>query len=184
MPFRPHARRAVFTGLALAAGLAGLAVACQDPAGLPPTLEPGLVSFSFQGPMSGSGTFVADGRCYSSRGQPPADSACAVAVDLGDTLRLRAVRHPRTIRWQHVNVDVPVGASCEGGDACGIAFDMLNRAGVVEQSFRSMESVVTVIEETEGRMRGTFSGKAYRVGGRAGDTLRIEGGTFDVPVER
>lgn len=176
-------RRVVGSSLTLAgvSAVFFLLGACQDPAGPPPTLEAGVVSFSFTGQYDGS--FAVDGRCYWSTGYPAADPSCALALDLGDTIRIRAVRDPRTIRWAHVNVEFPEDGSC-GEDGCRIALDYLTVVGAVERSFRSTEATVTILEMTEDRMQGTFSARAIDADGEPGDTIRIYDGTFDVPVER
>lgn len=174
---RPTGRILVLTAVGVGLALLG---ACREPAGPPATLEAGALSFSYAGRLNG--TFTADGRCYRSAGYPVADSACALALDLGDTVRLRAVRAPRTIRWIHVNVELPADGGCDGAETCRIAVDYLSRVGVVERSFRSSEAMVTIVEATEDRMRGTFSGRAHDPDGAAGDTIRIFDGTFDVPV--
>lgn len=183
MLLQSSSRRVFGTAAVLAAGLAGslLVATCQDPAGPPPTLKAGVVSFSYSGQYGGM--FTADGRCYWADGYPAADSACSLALDLGDTIRIRAVRAPRTLRWLHVNVEFPADGGCDA-DGCRIAFDFLSAVGNVERSFRSTEADVTILEETEDRMRGTFTGRAYEVDGGVGDTIRIVDGTFDVPVER
>lgn len=184
MPFPSRSQRAA-AGPALVFGLLAAALliaACQEPAGPPPTLASGTVAFSFSGRYSG--TFTAEGRCYWSTGYPAADSACSLALDLGDTIRIRGVRDPRMLTWQHVNVEFPENGSCVDPDACRIALVYLNAAGVVERTFRSSEADVTVLEESEERMRGTFTGRAYEVGGDVGDTIRIVDGVFDLPVER
>lgn len=182
-PPRPRSR-AVGWSLTLAVLVASLLAlsACQDPAGPPPTLEAGSVSFSFSGRLNGS--FVADGRCYRAEGYPAADSSCSLALDLGDTIRIRAVRDPRTLRWAHANVEFPEDGSCEAPGACRIALDYLTAVGALERSFRSTEATVTILETTEDRMQGTFSGRAHDPDGEAGDTIRIYDGAFDVPVER
>ena len=115
--------------LTMGIALPALLTACQDPAGPPPTLEAGRVSFDFTGVISGS--FTADGRCYWSDGYPAADSACALALDLGDTLRVRAVRDPRTISWIHVNVEFPEDGECDAQGDCRIAFDRITVGGKV-----------------------------------------------------
>ena len=155
--------------------------ACQPPAGPPPTLEAGAVSHEYTGGMLG--TFSADGRCYWSTGYPPADDACAVALDLGDTVRIRAVRAPRTAGWQHMNLEFPEDGPCAGG-GCRIAVDFLDAAGDVERSFRSVEADVTISQRTGNRMSGTFSGRAVEIDGLVRDTIGIVNGTFDVPVRR
>ena len=160
-----------------------LAAACGEPAGPPPTLDPGAVSFDYAGP-AGSATFDADGRCYWSPGYPAADSTCALALDQGDTILIRATVYPRTIKWQQVNLRFPADGTCADPDACAIALDYMNRAGAVLQSLRSIEAAVTIEEETERRIRGEFSGLLFRVGSEPWDTLRISGGRFDLPVER
>ena len=176
-------RRTPFNAIPLVAGLISLAlVACQEPAGLPPTLEPGVVSFEWAGPTSG--TFVADGRCYWATGYPPADSACAVALDLGDTIRIRGERDPREPAWQHMNLEFPESGDCEAPGACRIAIDYLSPVGKVERTFRSTEADVTILEQTEDRMRGTFTGRVLEIEGLIADTITILDGTFDVPVER
>lgn len=182
MPFQISMRRSGVTGTALV-GLVGLLllVACQEPAGLPPTLEPGTISFDYAGPMTG--TFNADGRCYWSEGYPPADTACALALDLGDTIRIRAVRNPRQADWQHMNLEFPEDGECSAG-GCRIAVDYLDSVGTVERSFRSVEASVTITAQTEDRMEGTFSGRAIEIDGLVADTITIVDGTFDVPVER
>lgn len=177
----PDRRAGWLLALAAASTVLFLLGACQDPAGPPPSLEPGVVSFSFTGRYDGS--FAVDGRCYWSPGYPAADSSCALALDLGETIRIRAVRDPRTIRWAHVNVEFPEDGSC-GADGCRVALDYLTAVGAVERSFRSTEATVTILEMTEDRMQGTFSGLAIDQDGEPGDTIRIYDGAFDVPVER
>lgn len=172
--------RPLTLGAAVIAAFAFLA--CQDGAGPPPTLDPGLVTFSYTGALGG--TFTADGRCYWSDGYPAADSACALALDLGDTIRIRAVRDPRTIRWIHVNLEFPEDGSCDVPGACRIAFDRITVGGKIDRSYRSSEATVTILENTADRLRGTFSGRAYDVDGEPRDTIRIVDGAFDVPVER
>lgn len=156
--------------------------ACQDPAGVPPTLESGRVSFSLTGPAEW--TFAAEGRCYWAPGYPAADSSCAFALDMGDTIRIRAARDVRTIRWVHLNVEFPENGDCTTVGACRIGFDYLNRVGKVSQSFRSTEATVTILEATEDRMRGTFSGSVYNELSSSADTFSVVDGTFDVPLER
>lgn len=181
MPLTQEHRLVLGIVLVSAGAVGGLLSACQEPAGLPPTLEAGEVSFSFIGQYSGS--FTADGRCYWSTGYPAADTACSVAMDLGDTIRIRGVYHPRTIKWQHVNVQFPADGSCDELGACGVALDYLNRVGVVERSFRSLEADVTIDEQTADRIRGTFTGLLFDPEGEPEDTIRISDGTFDVPVD-
>lgn len=181
MPHTDRSRPGQWAMVLTAAGFLAFA-ACQEPAGPPPTLAPGVITLSFSGRLNGS--ITADGRCYWADGYPAADSACSLALDLGDTVRLRGVRAPRTIRWAHVNVEFPESGACADPDACRIAFDFLSAAGKVEQSFRSTDATVTILEQTEARMRGTFSGRAYVPDGNPGDTIRIFDGAFDVPVER
>ena len=178
------ARRRILIGTSpLVAALIALALAaCQEPAGLPPTLERGVVSFQWAGPTTG--TFVADGRCYWATGYPPADSACAVALDLGDTIRIRGERAPREAAWQHMNLAFPESGDCADPGACRIAIDYLSPVGKVERSFRSTEADVTILEQTEDRMRGTFTGRVLEIEGLITDTITILDGTFDVPVER
>ncbi len=166
--------------LVFAVGLIGLA--CQEPAGLPPTLEPGVVTFDLAGPATG--TFTADGRCYWSQGYPSADSACALALDLGDTIRIRAVRDPRSPSWQHMNLEFPESGECGAPDACRMAMEYLDGAGRLERSFLSTETEVTILEQTEDRMSGTFSGRMIEINGLIADTIQIVDGAFDVPVER
>lgn len=176
-------RRFPFVAVLVAAVMVTVAVvACQEPAGPPPTLAPGAVSFAYSGIDEGSVTV--EGRCYWAEGYPAADSSCALALDLGDTIRIRAVRDPRTIRWIHVNVEFPEGGDCATAGACRIAFDEVNVSGAVRRSFKAPDATVTITEATEARLRGTFTGLAFDVDGDAGDTLRITGGVFDVPVER
>jgi hypothetical protein len=161
-------------------GLIGLA--CQEPAGLPSTLESGVVTFELAGPATG--TFTAEGRCYWSQGYPPADTACALALDLGDTVRIRAVRDPRTAAWQHMNLEFPASGECGEPGACRMAMEYLNAAGALERSFLSTETEVTVLDEREGWMSGTFSGRMIEVNGVIVDTIQIVSGAFDVPVVR
>lgn len=183
MPQTPVGRHRSPWTLVLLVGVAvGGPGACQEPAGPPPTLAAGAVSFAYSGIAAGSVTV--DGRCYWAEGYPAADSSCALAMDLGDTIRIRAVRDPRTIRWIHVNVEFPEGGECGTAGACRIAFDEITVGGKVRRSFRAPEATVSISEATADRLRGTFAGLAYEVDGEAGDTLRITEGTFDVPVER
>ena len=183
MPQTPiHHRRSPLT-LVLVAGVAtGGLIACQEPAGPPPTLASGAVSFDYSGIAEGS--VAIEGRCYWAEGYPSADPSCAVALDLGDTIRIRGVRDPRTIRWIHVNVAFPEDGECGTAGACRIAFDEITVGGKVRRSFKAPDATVTIAEATEDRLRGTFAGLAYDVDGDAGDTLRITEGIFDVPVER
>ncbi len=171
----------ILRGVLLPVAVALLVTACQDPAGPPDTMEAGVVDFDYIGPAS-AGSFTADGRCYWAPGYPTADSACAVAMDRGDTILIRGSLHPRTIKWQQMNLQFPADGQCTGGTSCRIALDYLNRGGTVLQELRSLEADVTILEETGGRIRGTFTGLLYRVGGLASDTMRIAAGTFDVPV--
>jgi hypothetical protein len=183
MPLRSNrSRRSTGRALAGAAAVVGLFLlpACQDPAGFPSTLESGAVSFSYAGRLNGA--FAAAGRCYESDGYPAADSACALALDLGGAIRIRAVRDPRTIRWMHVNVEFPADGTCGDPESCRIAIDYFSRVGRLEGSYRSSEAVVIIEEEAAGRVRGTFSGRAYDPRGGVGDTIRIFDGAFDVPV--
>lgn len=183
MPHTTHRRRAIGGVLALAGALGfTLFAACQEPAGPPPTLEPGSVSFSYAGGRSG--TFAVDGRCYWSDGYPAADSTCALALDLGDTIRIRATRDPRTIRWIHVNIEFPESGTCDGSGGCRLGMDFLSPTGKAELSYRSTALDVTVQEMTEERLQGTFAGSAYDPDGAPRDTIRIFDGVFDVPVER
>ncbi len=179
-----RSRRALLWAVALVAGIAipALTTACQDPAGPPRTLEAGRVSFDFSGAINGS--FTADGRCYWSDGYPAADSACALALDLGDTLRIRAVRDPRTISWIHVNVQFPEDGECDVSGDCRIAFDRITVGGKVERSYQADSAALAVTSQTADRVQGTFSGLAQEVDGDPGDTVRISNGAFDVPVER
>lgn len=179
-----RSRRALVRAAGLLAGIAlpALLTACQDPAGPPPTLEAGRVSFAFTGVITGS--FAADGRCYWSDGYPAADSACALALDLGDTLRIRAVRAPRTIGWIHVNVEFPEDGVCAAPGDCRIAFDRITVGGKVQRSYQATDAAVSVTSQTADRIQGTFSGLALQVGGEPRDTIRITDGAFDVPVER
>jgi hypothetical protein len=178
-PTRHHRARWAFV---LTAGVGAAVVACQEPAGLPPTLAAGAVSFTYSGIADGS--VAVEGRCYWAEGYPAADPSCALAMDLGDTIRIRAVRDPRTIRWIHVNVEFPEDGECDAPDACRIAFDEITVGGKVRRSFKAPEATVSISEATANRLRGTFTGLAYEVDGDAGDTLRITEGVFDVPVER
>ena len=177
-PFRRSGR----AGAAVALLLAGLMlpVSCQDPAGVPPTYEPGTVTFTFTG--QGTGSFSAVGACYRSTGYPAADTACAIAFRTGDTLRVRAVIDPFEFAWRHVNVDVPSDGECDPPEACRISFDFLTNAGKVERSYLSTEASVTITEETADRLRGTFTGRLEVPGGTVEDTLRIADGIFDVPL--
>ena len=172
----PGLRRLLFGGAGLAVLV--LAMACHDPAGPPPTLESGVVSFTYSGVQ-----FTAEGRCYWAQGYPAADSSCALALDLGDTIRVRGVRAPGTNRWVHINLELPEDGSCVGADACRIAFDYLSQVGKVRASFRSRDATVVLSEQSERRLAGTFTGWVYQVGADA-DTLPVTDGVFDVPVER
>lgn len=168
--------------LLVAAVLAGpvLVTACQEPAGPPPTLESGVVTFLYDGVR-----FTAEGRCYDAIGYEAADSSCALALDLGDTLRVRGARDPRTNRWVHINVELPESGECAEADACRIAFDYLSRTGKVERSFRSSTAEVIIEERTEDRVRGTFTGQIYPLDLTSTvDTLPLTDGAFDVPVVR
>lgn len=179
-----RSRRALLWAVGLAAGITipALLTACQDPAGPPPTLASGRVSFDFSGAINGS--FTADGRCYWSDGYPTADSACALALDLGDTLRIRAVRDPRTISWIHVNVQFPEDGVCAVPGDCRIAFDRISVGGKVQRSYQAADAAVSITSQTADRVQGTFSGLAQEVDGEPADTVRITDGAFDVPVER
>ena len=154
--------------------------ACQEPAGPPPTLESGVVTFLYDGVR-----FTAEGRCYDAIGYQAADSSCALALDLGDTHRVRGVRDPPTNRWVHMNVELPESGGCGEVDACRIAFDYLSPTGNVERSFRSSTAEVVIEERTEDRVRGTFTGEIYPQDlTSTADTLPLTDGAFDVPVVR
>lgn len=168
-------------GLLLTVVLGLAAAACQDAAGPPPYMEAGVVDFDYIGPAS-TGSFTADGRCYWAPGYPTADTACAVAMDRGDTILIRGSLHPRTAKWQQMNLQFPSDGQCVDTASCRIALDYLNRGGTVLQQLRSRDADVTVLETADGRIRGTFTGLLYRVGGLDSDTMRIANGTFDVPV--
>lgn len=182
MPSYTPIRRLVGLGLIPVLGLLGLFFlnGCQDPAGTPPTFEPGTVSFSFTG--QGDGSFTAEGPCYRSTGYPSADTACAVAFPVDDTVRIRAVLDPREFAWRHVNIDVPSDGECDPPGACRIAFDFLTTAGKVERSYKSTDADVVITERLADRLRGTFSGRLEVPGGTVEDTLRVHDGVFDVPI--
>ena len=163
---------------ALIAAAAGF-VSCHEPAGPPSTLDAGQVAFDFFGQVDGR--FEAEGQCYYARGYPAADPSCALALERGDTLRLRGSREPWTIRWGHLNVDFPRDGEC-GAVPCRIALDFLDRAGSIQAGYRSTEATVVVTERTADRVRGTFSGHLANPNGTRFDTIRIENGTFDVPI--
>lgn len=182
VPSSPRRLSLPFSIVGAALVAAGVATACQEPAGLPPTLDSGSVSFTLSGRLSG--TITAEGPCYFSEGYPPAESSCALALDLGDTLRIRAIRDARSLSWVHVNLDFPPSPDCFVPGTCGLAMDFLTSTGKVDDAWRATFIRITVQEETEDRLRGFFSGRAELVGGEAADTVRIIDGTFDVPVER